>query len=855
MLGCTRLAVLLAVSLTAACGYSPHWKDTGVGAGDDVGSQRDQPSSWADAGPDAVGAGGTGGAAAVGGDGTLAAGGTIGSGGETSVDGPVGSGGTATAASLVADPATLPFGAVTIGQKSAAQNVRISNQGQLASGALALTVDGADFVVDKASTGDCAVGTKLEGGASCTVHVVFAPSAGDDRTGVLTVSGSPGGTVKTSLSGSGTTLGVLTISANSIDFGSTPLGTQVVKSVTVSNTGQSAVTDVQYAVTGVSGQFTRAASASGDCGSTIAPGAKCALRVTFGASARGTFAGAITVAPGNTGAVSATLTGIALGPAVVHGDPTSVDFGGQEVAIVSPKTQTWTITNTGDQPTTSFAFSNTNALEFSTTTTCKAALEPGASCTVTITFTPSSPGPRAATLTATVGDSTATLQVGGSGLYRLTINKVLGGADCPTCSVQSGESPPLIDCGTNCSALYDPGTQFTLKSTTTNGSAHWFSGWRGADTVCKGPTRTCNATLSSTTGSITLQAAFSVMTNNLVFHTSQTVSNAAGSAKAYDTFCNTVASAAGINNANGTGYVAWVSDSNSLASDRVFANPSTQGWVCMDGRVFATTKDALLGNWAVLSPVLFDEQGARTSEAGYLTGTNPDGTASQLNCNNWTSTSSALDVGFGLPAGGPDNWTAVGFANCSMGNYDVLCMGITSSAAATVTRTQGKRMWLTATPFIVGSGTPDAWCATNAPSGVAGAKALVARTGSTAALLLTPTAVYVRPDGQRIGTGAEIVAITGDHYFDALDNGIWQDNLGAYKRGTSEFSQVWTGAKSLSERGTVASTCGDWTDPSQVGAVYGIAALADGDFFGFSTRMTVQQVCNDPSLYLYCVEP
>jgi hypothetical protein len=165
-------------------------------------------------------------------------------------------------------------------------------------------------------------------------------------------------------------------------------------------------------------------------------------------------------------------------------------------------------------------------------------------------------------------------------------------------------------------------------------------------------------------------------------------------------------------------------------------------------------------------------------------------------------------------------------------------------------------MWITAAPFIVGNGTPDAWCATNAPSGVVGAKALVARTGSTAASLLTPTAVYVRPDGQRIGTGADLVAATGDHYYDGLESGIWQDNLGNYKQSASPYLNAWTGATSPDSLGTAATTCRNWTDPTQVGAIFGAPGIAHGDFFAFSSKMLdPQHPCNETSFVLYCVEP
>jgi hypothetical protein len=627
----------------------------------------------------AAGAGaiGRGGANATGG--TTGSGGAIDSGGANASGGAFGTDGASSTASLAGNPDTLPFGSVPIGQKSAAQTVLITNQGKLSSGALVLSVDSTDFAIDDSVSGDCSAGLKLAGGAACGVHIVFTPSTGGARNGTLTVSGSPGGAVNTSLSGIGATPGVLTMSAKAIDFASTPVGTSVTRTITVTNAGQIDVTGLQYAVAdGGAAQFTHAENAAGDCGTTIAAGASCTLHVTFVASVRGTYAGAITLTPANTTAVSATLAGGALGPAILSGDLSTADFDDQEVGTVSSKNIIWTITNTGDQATSSVpSLSNSDPVNFSITTTCNAVLQPRASCTVTVSFKPSVGGMYPVAVVAKSGDSSATLELSGRGMVRLTISKAVGASACADCSVQSGETARLIDCGTTCSALYAPDTTIKLRATTTNGSGHWFSGWSGADTLCKGPVRDCSFSLSQS-GSVTLNATFSVISNNLIFHGVSTVSTAAGSAKAYDTICNTLASAAGINNTSGTGYAAWVSDANSLATARVFPTASTQGWVRMDGRVFATTQVDLLNNSAVLNPILFDEMGNR----GYgvvITGTNADGTLSEQNCNNWTSKAVADGVLVALTTGGPIDWTSWGGDGCSYGDSGILCMGVTSS--------------------------------------------------------------------------------------------------------------------------------------------------------------------------------
>ena len=71
-----------------------------------------------------------------------------------------------------------------------------------------------------------------------------------------------------------------------------------------------------------------------------------------------------------------------------------------------------------------------------------------------------------------------------------------------TGTVTSSEQPPRINCGANCSAVYDPGTTVTLTATPAAGST--FEGWTGGG--CAG-TGTCTVTL---TGNTTVTARFGV---------------------------------------------------------------------------------------------------------------------------------------------------------------------------------------------------------------------------------------------------------------------------------------------------------------------------------------------------------
>jgi len=146
------------------------------------------------------------------------------------------------------------------------------------------------------------------------------------------------------------------------------------------------------------------------------------------------------------------------------------------------------------------------------------------------------------------------------------------------------------------------------------------------------------------------------------------------------------------------------------------------------------------------------------------------------------------------------------------------------------------------TPFVPGKAeTPDARCQTEKPAGVTAAMALIAYTSKPASAALDPTALYVRPDGTLVGTGAQIAA--GGN----LESGIWQSADGRY---VGDF--VWTGQENLDTPGTAATTCGDWTDRSSISAVVGTQSSYQS-FWWFVRR---DAVCNPAvaSTFLYCVQ-
>ncbi|HEY4453703.1 MAG TPA: choice-of-anchor D domain-containing protein, partial [Pseudonocardiaceae bacterium] len=204
----------------------------------------------------------------------------------------------------------------------------------------------------------------------------------------------------------------VTAAPTALNFGSVPTGsTSAAQTVTVSNP-----TNAAASVSGISvtGDFKQ----TNNCGSSIAANGSCAVSVTFGPTASGNRTGSLTVnAGGVTNTVSLSGTGTAPGP-VLSPNPGSLAFGSTVVgAHATP--QTVTVTNTGTTGATVSGVSVTG--DFSQTNNC-ASVAVGASCAVTVTFTPTTGGTRTGSLTVTsnANNSPTTVGLSGSGIDNST---------------------------------------------------------------------------------------------------------------------------------------------------------------------------------------------------------------------------------------------------------------------------------------------------------------------------------------------------------------------------------------------------------------------------------------------------
>ena len=299
-------------------------------------------------------------------------------------------------------PSTLAFAPRSVGTRSPAVAVTVTNTGTSPLSILDIAISG-DFGFDSA----CPVTTTLAPGASCDVNVTFAPLVTGLRGGTLTVTtNDPASPHTVALSGSGVILPTATLAIDpaAVDFGTLTLGTtSAVQLVTISNTGNA---DALLS-TSTNAPFALAAPPAGRtaCGSALVAGASCVVGLTFTPVVSGGVPGALVVTSNASNPrITVSLSGIGSAgpPPRALTVPSSLDFGGQAFGTRSAA-RTLTLTNT-----TALAITVTDiavAGDFSADDGC-AIVPARGTCSLNVYFTPTARGARAGQVSITVAGDT-----------------------------------------------------------------------------------------------------------------------------------------------------------------------------------------------------------------------------------------------------------------------------------------------------------------------------------------------------------------------------------------------------------------------------------------------------------------
>lgn len=324
---------------------------------------------------------------------------------------------------------------------------------------------------------------------------------------------------------------VVTLAPTSLTFASQVVGTpSPTQTVTLTNTGSATLSITKINITGPN---IKDYSQTNNCGKSLAAGASCTITVTFTPSAKGTRTANVSVTDNATGSPqTVSLTGTGIAP-FVKLTPSSLTFAGQQVGTTSAS-QSVTLKNTGNATLTINSITANG--DFAQTNTCGSTLAISASCTLSVTFTPTASGtrtgsvsisdnaigsPQAVTLTGTglapvvtlsptaltfisqtVGTTSSpqTVTLTNTGNSSLTITSIAATGDY----AQTNTCGSTVNAGANCSI------SVTFTPTTTGTRT-------GAVTIADNATGSPQTVSLSGTGTTSTAPAVSLSTTSLTF--------------------------------------------------------------------------------------------------------------------------------------------------------------------------------------------------------------------------------------------------------------------------------------------------------------------------------------------------
>ena len=325
---------------------------------------------------------------------------------------------------------SLTFAATSGGNASAPQTVTLANTGTATIHVTRLSTT-PDFTI----ASPCAT---VVPGSSCPITVSFTPQASSSQTistviSALEISSDSSSSLDfISLLGTATP-STLVLSPVALDFGAVLVGTSATLPIKVTN---SSTNPAIFGGISTTGDYTVASNCPAQ-GSQLSPGASCTLQVTFAPTQAGTRSGTVSIASSlTTLPLVVNLTGSGA-QSHLQITPASLSFGNVSLGFTSKLTLS--LANTGTAPVSRIALSATG--DYAVTTPCSTTtLAPGASCAISVTFTPTATGIRTGTLAIASSDPNSPLAVPltGTGIQAGTFSLTVDGGASSSLTVTSG---------------------------------------------------------------------------------------------------------------------------------------------------------------------------------------------------------------------------------------------------------------------------------------------------------------------------------------------------------------------------------------------------------------------------------
>jgi len=273
----------------------------------------------------------------------------------------------------VAGSTEAHYGNVVVG-KSRILPITLTNYGETS-----MTIENVVATGDFAPTGGGTCGSTLKSGQMCTENVTFTPTAAGPRTGTLTITDTdPSSPQTVTLLGAGTYVD-LPILYPGLIFSSVNLGSSAQQQVQITNTGSSALTINKFQMIGDFSQ-------TNNCGTGLTPGASCQITVTYTPTTSGFRRGNLVIwdsdpASPQMGRLEGTAT-------AVDREPHNIFLTTKVGQTSAPKIVT--VKNTSSAQL--YLPSIQVPADFNQTNNCPTQLQAGASCSISVTFTPKKTG-------------------------------------------------------------------------------------------------------------------------------------------------------------------------------------------------------------------------------------------------------------------------------------------------------------------------------------------------------------------------------------------------------------------------------------------------------------------------------
>ncbi|MGD0911310.1 MAG: Ig-like domain-containing protein, partial [Terracidiphilus sp.] len=311
---------------------------------------------------------------------------------------------------VLVSPAVLPFGQVPITVPSASKNITVTNQQTTANLDFASITAPAPYTIVPGTT-TCIVGTPVTPGNSCVISVAVTPTAVGalPSSDVVTISDDAANSPQTvSLTGTGVPL--VGLSPNPVGFGTEVLNEKSTQTTTLTNYLSTAL--IIDSIGSFTGGYTLDTTETTCPMSplTLAAGASCTIAFDDTPTTTGSQPGTAALIYNVVGTSSMVDLAITMQGSTIHPvaiNPSAVTFPSQFIGFTSTPATTVKIVNLQSVALniSSIAIAGADPGDFAIVSnlcpTAPASLPAGATCSLTLDFTPTTSGERTAMLTVT----------------------------------------------------------------------------------------------------------------------------------------------------------------------------------------------------------------------------------------------------------------------------------------------------------------------------------------------------------------------------------------------------------------------------------------------------------------------